>query len=167
MKRIVFIGPESSGKTFAVNYCSTKFGLTAVPEYLREFWDEHGAVEEEEMASIARRQLENEDVLGKPPVALLDTNLITLKVYHQWYFKHEPTWFKELFNADDYHHYLLFQPDIPWVDDGQRDAENERKQLFELFENELKNLDAPYTIISGDFDERLRLCEEIISAQMA
>jgi len=156
MIKVVLIGPESSGKTVLSEYLAEHFQTSFNPEYLRTYFEEKKAILEENMLFIAQKQQKNEENCSKKTQNLIffDTNIITLKVYHELYFKTEPTWFNHLFNASSYDHYLLLKPDIPWVDDGQRDMPKRRQEIFDLFERELKKLDASYTIINGSFEDR-------------
>ena len=45
--------------------------------------------------------------------------------------------------------YFLCKGDLSWIQDGQRENQNERDILFELYKNELNQLQFPYYIIEG------------------
>ncbi len=169
MLKVVLIGPESSGKTVLAEQLAQHFETTWVPEYLRVFFDEKQAVFEENMQEIAQKQLKSEEngLKMAQRAIFYDTNCMTLKVYHQLYFDSEPFWFNTLFKKENYDHYLLLKPDIPWVDDGQRDMPHRREELFKLFEQELQAIEADYTIVHGDFQSRTSMAIQKVSELLA
>lgn len=168
MIRVVLTGPESSGKTELAQQLAHHFKTEWVPEYLRTYFDANKAVFEKNMPEIAQKQLENEQnvVENEKKMIFLDTNILTLKIYHKLYFKSKPDWFKPLYNPKIYDHYLLLKPDIPWIDDGQRDMPERREELFYLFEQELLNTNSDYTIIEGDYKTRLQSAIQVVEKIM-
>ncbi len=164
MITVVLTGPESSGKTVLAEKLAIHFNSIFVPEYLRSYFDKKKAVFEEKMPKIAQKQLNNEQNGRKMTknILFLDTNILTLKVYHELYFKSKPMWFDTMWQRKRYDHYLLLKPDIPWIDDGQRDMRTRRNEIFDLFEKELKSVNAGYSIISGTFEERFSQAVKIV-----
>ena len=55
---------------------------------------------------------------------------------------------------ENYNHYLLCYPDVPWKEDPLRENPHDRKRIFDLYLTELK--DKPLTIISGNKTERIK-----------
>ena len=164
MKTIVFTGPESTGKSWLAGYMAGFFNTTWLPEYLREYYDKYG-ISRRDMREVAKRQILHEHALLKHnqyPVLFFDTNIISLKVYHQFYYNEEPIWFDEYFDPSVYSHYILLDTDVPWIADPQRDSPKVREELFPLFEKELKELQVPYTLIGGDYQNRLEKSKEVI-----
>ena len=164
MKTIVFTGPESTGKSWLSGYLAGYFKTTWVPEYLREFYKTNNGIAEHQMQTVAKGQLqkENEALLHNFPLLFLDTNIISLKVYHQYYYKKEPIWFKQLYDQSKYNHYILLTPDIPWTPDPQRESAQVREELFPLFLQELESLKVSFSIVGGNYQDRLQKSIEII-----
>ncbi len=169
MKTIVLTGPESTGKTWLAGLLAGHFDTTWCPEYLREYYHQTNSLIEEDLEIVAKGQISEEKKLMQLDYdfIFLDTNIISLKVYNQYYFKTIPNWFETLYQPNLYHHYLLLDTSVPWVEDPQRDSPEVRELLFLQFKNELDELKLPYSIISGDYDERLETAKkkvvEIIS----
>jgi len=165
MISIVLIGPESSGKTVLSEYLADHFETIWVEEYLREHFNQFSSVLEEKMLEIAQKQRKNEEKGEETAenIVFFDTNLVTLKVYHELYFDSLAFWFRELYHRKNYTHYLLLKPDIPWVDDGQRDMKDHRDAIFSLFESQLLMLECPFSVVSGDFDQRKAMAVELVN----
>jgi nicotinamide riboside kinase len=51
-------------------------------------------------------------------------------------------------------HYFLCKPDIPWEPDELRESEHERDQLFAIYEQMIIELGWNYTIVCGDLNTR-------------
>ena len=56
--------------------------------------------------------------------------------------------------------YLLFAPDLPWVEDGTRlfGTLDERQRFFELSRAELDRRGVPYALIEGQGESRYANC---------
>jgi nicotinamide riboside kinase len=51
-------------------------------------------------------------------------------------------------------HYFLCKPDIPWEPDVLRESEQERDLLFNIYEQNVNQLGWSYTILFGDLENR-------------
>ena len=66
-------------------------------------------------------------------------------------------------------HYLLFEPDVPWKDDGTRmfGADDARHRFATIAEDMLVRTKVPFTRISGGWREREMQARDAIAAQIA
>jgi len=67
--------------------------------------------------------------------------------------------------------YLLLNVDVAWVSDPQREHPQPhlRQELFDLYQQELQRMSAPFTVISGSYEQRFvtakQLIEELLDNQ--
>lgn len=150
MKKIVIIGPESTGKTTLTKSLAKHYNCPFVTEYAREYIDNlNRPYVEDDILKIAKKQIELEDKKhGK--YLFLDTNLIVCKVWSQYKYGRCHPWIIEQIKKREYHHYLLCDIDLKWEKDHQRENPNNREELFEIYKNELSKSESSFTIISGE-----------------
>ena len=143
-----------------------------VPEYLRDYFEEQGNLTLEDAIPVAQGQWVNEErgaeaASSQNKVLICDTDLISSLVYSSHYYSDEmnsPLWaqweqwserHKRRLKTTPYQPrlYVLCDLDWPWVDDGQRDAPEQRPHFFSRFKAELKEFS--HITVSGTLDERL------------
>ncbi|KAA3615920.1 MAG: nicotinate-nucleotide adenylyltransferase [Flavobacterium sp.] len=167
--KIVLFGPESTGKTTLARELAAHFGTAWVPEYMRDYaqkkWDEQNEkVGRADLLPMAAGQMALENKRSKMASRYLfcDTDLRELKVYSQYYFDgYCPDEIRKALKINHYDLYLLTDIDTPWVADDLRDRPQDRITLFRIFENELKENNLPYALISGGKAERLKKAIEL------
>ena len=168
--RIVLYGPESSGKTTIAKALAKQFQTTWVPEfarnYLQEKWDQKKEVcSLEDLIIIAKGQINQENNLIEDANKFLfcDTNVLITKAWSETHFNGycapEIQYWVDTFKYD---HYFLTDIDVPWQADDLRDRPNSRKQMLDYFENILKNKKAPYTLLKGNLNLRLKKAKVIL-----
>ncbi|WP_313112833.1 ATP-binding protein [Aequorivita sediminis] len=170
MIKVVLFGPESTGKTTLAQQLAAHYKTHWVPEYMREYleekWKTQGElVTKEDLIPIAKGQLNQEEEIAKKSDKLLflDTNLLELKVYSEYYYNgYCPEEIKSEATKNNYSIYLLTYIDIPWEADVLRDRPNNREEMFSIFETELKLQGFPYKILKGNERERFSKAVEII-----
>lgn len=164
MKTIVLIGPESTGKSWLTNQLAKAFQAEFTEEYLRYFFDENNGIEKEQMQLVAQRQNQMEDELmnSTAKVVFFDTNILTLKIYYEYYFKTKAKWFQSLYNPSKYDYYLLLDTTVPWVADSQRDSPKVREELYSVFLKELTQLQVPFTVITGNYSDRVAQAKQVV-----
>ena len=168
--RIVLYGPESSGKTTLAKALAKQFQTTWVPEfarnYLQEKWDQKKEVcSLEDLIIIAKGQINQENNIIEDANKFLfcDTNVLITKAWSETHFNGycapEIQYWVDTFKYD---HYFLTDIDVPWQADDLRDRPNRRKQMFDYFENLLKNKKASYTLLNGNLNLRLEKAKVIL-----
>lgn len=166
--KIVLFGPESSGKTTLAKALAKHYQTSWVPEYMRTFLETvNRPIEKADLLPIAQGQMESENRLATTANSYLfcDTNLRELKVYSLYYY--DSFCFAEILEAiktHHYHHYFLTDIDIPWVADPLRDRPHDRQNMFRIFETELIQHQQPYTVLSGNLQERLNKATQVLNS---
>ena len=146
--KIIVIGPESSGKTTLCNELSKHFNLPFSKEYAREYLEKlNSNYTQDDLLKIAKGQLQTENGLQ-----LLDTDLITLKIWSEYKFGSCDNWILTQIEKQKIENrfYLLCSPDIPWQADKQRENPNDREELFKIYKQELDELEHTYFIVDGE-----------------
>jgi NadR type nicotinamide-nucleotide adenylyltransferase len=159
VKKIAVIGAESTGKTFLCERLAAHFETNWVPEYAREYFNDSDIYNYtlEDLVIIAQKQLELEiaQLSYAKKFLFCDTSLITLKIWAELEFESVPLFITENLPKIKYHHYLITDNSIPWMEDHLRQNKFSRDLLFELNVNEVKKLGGRYNIITGSSDEKL------------
>ncbi|MBI3517896.1 MAG: ATP-binding protein [Bacteroidetes bacterium] len=167
VKKIVIIGPESTGKTVICEQLAKHYNTVFVPEYARTYFDEHDInnYNTDDLDIIAKKQLELEqEYLPKAHRFLFcDTSLITIKIWSSHKFNKVPPFIASHIKPNDYDLYLISNNDVPWVADPQRRNEDLREHLFKWNKHELQKLNVDYKIIKGIDEARLKNTIAIIN----
>ena len=148
MLKIIVIGPESSGKTTLCKSLSNHFKIPFSKEYAREYLEKLGEdYSQEDLIKIAKEQLKSEQ-----NTQLLDTDLITIKIWSHYKYGSCDKWILEQIKNQKTkkRFYLLCKPDIAWEEDPLRENSKNRMELFDLYKKELKNLSHDYYIVEGE-----------------
>lgn len=168
--KIVLFGPESTGKTTLAEQLANHFQTVWIPEFARDYLQEKRdktgkACEEQDLLPIIAGQtnLENEAVLKANKILFCDTNVLSTKVYSDYYYGHSSQLLEEAVSEHQHDLYLLTDIDIPWIPDDLRDRPDQRKELFEAFENELIRQEKAYIKISGNKEKRFQKAVKIVS----
>jgi NadR type nicotinamide-nucleotide adenylyltransferase len=157
IKRIAFIGPESSGKTTLCKQLADYYKTFWVAEYSREYMEQlNRPYTLEDILLISKKQLENEQELLMKSNNLLfaDTELINSKVWCEDKFEYCPEWISEKIEEKKYDLYLLTKPDLPWQPDPVRENPTRRDYFYNLYLKELQTRKFNYEIIAGEGDTR-------------
>ena len=165
--RIVLTGPECSGKTTLAAALAEHFGAPWVPEAARRFVETSpGALSAETVEPIARLSLRLEDELlvGAPPLLVRDTDLVSTVVYAHHYYGHCPAWVEREALARRADLYLLGRPDLPWTPDGVRDRPTQREALFTAFARKLTAIEARVVELHGEGEARTLLAVRAVTA---
>lgn len=170
IKRIVLIGPESTGKSTLAEQLAYFYGTIWMPEYAREYVEKlNQPYTFEDVVIIAKRQIEIEkDYLLKAKQYLfIDTDLIITKIWFLEVYKTYPQWIDKEIRKKETHLYLLCNTDIEWQPDPIRENAGEmREYLFERYKQELEKLAVPFGIVSGRNKQRLDNAIQHIQLQL-
>jgi NadR type nicotinamide-nucleotide adenylyltransferase len=157
--KISIIGPEATGKTTLSKQLAEHYKTIWLPEYARYYVENlNRKYNYNDVVHIAEKQIELEkDYLQKSGKFLfLDTDLIIIKVWLLFVYNKTPDWIDEEIEKNKADLYLLCFYDLPWEYDKVRENGGEnRKILFDLYENELKLKHFTYKLVKGNGDNRL------------
>ncbi|WP_397453515.1 AAA family ATPase [Pseudomonas sp. NA-150] len=160
MKVVVLTGPESSGKSRLTAHLLAHFGGEAVGEYVRHFIDQQARDTcYADIPLIAEGQLRWEDAARarQPHLLILDTHLLSNKVWSQTLFGDCPDWLEQQLLARHYDLHLLLAPEgIQWTADGQRCQPEllDRQTFFAASQRWLEHHRQAFEIIHGDWNTR-------------
>lgn len=163
LKKICFYGPESTGKTTLTIKMARHYHTTYVPEAARDLLtsNEFSAAD-----IIAIGRLQHQYIQERSNIAnrllFCDTDAITTQIYSRLYLNHVPQEIYELEKSTRYDLYLLLDIDTPWTADPLRDQGHRRKEMLQLFEQELQQRQLPYQKISGSYLKREMQIKAII-----
>lgn len=175
MKKIVIIGPESTGKSTLGEQLSAHYQTQWVKEYARGYLLEHGTnYTFDDLLTIAKGQLKLEDAAftqllhtQHPPTALIiDTNMYVMKVWCEFVFNKCHHWILNKIVSQQYDLYLLCNTDLPWVKDELREYPDlvTREKLYHHYKDIMINQNVPWADISGGYTERLQKAIAAIDA---
>jgi NadR type nicotinamide-nucleotide adenylyltransferase len=162
MKKIVVIGPESTGKSTLCKELAAHYHTAWCPEYAREYLLQNGRdYNYEDLMKIALGQLTITDYLqadASEPYYFIDTDMYVLKVWYEVAFGHCPTWVLKQVVNNQCDLYLLCNTDLPWLADELREYPDlaMRKRLFNMYKDIMINSGVPWIEISGTEGERLQ-----------
>jgi NadR type nicotinamide-nucleotide adenylyltransferase len=172
-RRVALLGAESTGKSTLADALARRYRTLWVPEYLREFVQVNARVpREDDQSGIARTQLEREHALAGHAnvrdVLFVDTTPLMTAVYSRIYWGRVPSDLLALEAAHDYAWTLVAAPDLPWVPDGlQRESEAVRQRVHAQLLAVLDERGIPFTLLTGELEERLRQVEALIGTPRA
>lgn len=161
MIRIAITGPESSGKTTLSQQLGLHFQIPVAPEFARIFLESsNGSYCFSDLDLIAQGQVDAWETLDTS--LLCDTEMTVMKIWSEVKFKKISPLIQKCYLEQRFDHYFLCRPDIPWEPDPLRENPNDRNDLFERYQKELKLLNRPFTIIEGSEKDRKDHCIQII-----
>lgn len=184
IKKIVVIGPESTGKSSLCEALSKHYQTIWCREYAREYLIENGKdYSYHDLLSIAKGQIALEEncikevreiggakgqnlensLLDNPSdflssrLLFIDTDMYVMKVWCEYVFNRCHNFILEEIASRKYDLYLLCDTDLPWVADELREYpdEHSRKELFEIYLDILVNQEVPFSIINGQDNMRI------------
>lgn len=192
IKKIVAIGPESTGKSTLCKQLAQHFNTIWCPEYAREYLNQNGIkYSYTDLKKIAEGQLVMEDycveeVNGRLSMGnsegkqnspftihhsplFIDTNMYVMKVWYEYVFQKCEFFVLDEIAARNYDLYLLCNIDLPWIEEPMREYPDEqpRKELYNIYKDLLINQTTPWIEISGSYEERLQKAIDAIENFMA
>jgi NadR type nicotinamide-nucleotide adenylyltransferase len=175
MKKIVVIGPESTGKSTLCEKLAAHYQAEWVKEYAREYLLKNGTdYSFENLLDVAKGQLAGEElIVDRRPLAanttndqrstisdqpvFIDTDMYVMKVWCEFVFGKCHHWILNRIVERKYDLYLLCNTDTPWVKDELREYPDlvTRQKLYQHYKDIMVNQNVPWVDISGSYDERL------------
>lgn len=168
IRKIVVIGPESTGKSSLSEALAGELKTAWVPEYAREYLEKLGRpYVQDDLLAIARGQVRTEDKLAGEANKLLvcDTDLNVIKVWSEHKYQSCHRYVLQEIARRKYDMYLLTNIDVPWTDDPLREhpAPAERAYFYNVYRDIVQNSGVPWLDVRGSFSERLSLCLNFIN----
>ncbi len=166
-KRILILGPESTGKSTLAEKLALHFAEPWVPEVAREYLeklDRPYAYEDLLQIGKQQMQLEDERVGGAKNYLFCDTDLRVIQVWSQHRYGKVDPWVLEELARRTYDLIFLCAPDLPWQADPLREhPELEmREEFFAQYLQLTKQSGFPFKIIAGDPVKRISAAVEAI-----
>jgi NadR type nicotinamide-nucleotide adenylyltransferase len=171
LKKIVIIGPESTGKSTLCEQLAEHYGTLWCPEYARTYLLKHGnKYNYDNLLTIAKGQVALEDEyiskmnepgsgLRTPDFQLLfiDTDMYVMKVWCEFVFGKCHRYILDQIAERKYDLYLLCNTDLPWVKDELREYPDlkTRERLYHIYKDIMINQEVPWAEISGNNEDRL------------
>ena len=166
-KRILILGPESTGKSTLAEELAKYFGEPWVPEFAREYLEKLGRPYRfEDLAEIGKGQVFQEDQLAQKANKFLfcDTDLRVIHIWSEHKYGKTDPWVLEEIQRRTYHLILLTNTDLPWEPDPLREhPEPEMRQYFFKRYLELAEKSGfPFMIVTGNQENRLESSVKVI-----
>ncbi|MBA3829826.1 MAG: ATP-binding protein [Taibaiella sp.] len=168
MKKIVVIGPESTGKSTLSEALANALGTLWVPEYARTYLDTlKRKYTQADLLTIAEGQLSTEDkyTLSAEKLLICDTDLNVIKVWSEYKYNGCHAAILRHIAARRYDLYLLTGIDIPWQNDPQREHPEPamRSYFYNIYLDVVQNSGVPWVAIDGTPEERVQ--KSLLSVQ--
>ena len=164
VKRIVIIGPESTGKSTLCKQLAAHYKTKWCPEYAREYLLQHGMnYSYNDLLTIAKGQQELDDKITaeaeqqNAAYVFIDTDLYVMKVWCEFVFGKCHSWIIRRAAEQQPAMYLLCNTDLPWVKDELREYPDHatRQKLFCYYKDLVISSGVPWALVSGNEEERL------------
>jgi NadR type nicotinamide-nucleotide adenylyltransferase len=182
VKKIVIIGPESTGKSTLCKQLAAHYKTIWVEEYARGYLLKNGTdytfdnlldiakgqVESEQLA-VDSWQLANKSKIDNLKSAIfIDTNMYVMKVWCEFVFEKCHHWILNRIVERKYDLYLLCNIDLPWVKDELREYPDlvSRQKLYHHYKDIMINQNVPWVDISGSYEERLEKAIESLTLHL-
>jgi NadR type nicotinamide-nucleotide adenylyltransferase len=192
LKKVVIIGPESTGKSTLCEMLAQHFNTQWCPEFAREYLLTNGteysfddllaiakgqlALEEEfvQMAGADTPVNREDDLSTFQPInfsthqlLFIDTDQYVMKVWCEYVFNECHSWILRRIAERPYDLYLLCKPDLPWTQDALREYPDEkpRQELYHMFRDLLIQQPIPWVEVKGSYEERFEQARQAV-AQM-
>jgi len=176
VKKIVIIGPESTGKSTLCEQLAAHYKTVWVKEYAREYLLKNRThYTFENLLDIAKGQIAGEElVINRWPLAgpdpseqqpafndqtvFIDTDMYVMKVWCEFVFEKCHHWILNRIVERRYDLYLLCHVDLPWTKDELREYPDlkTREKLYKHYKDIMINQNVPWVDISGNYEERLQ-----------
>jgi nicotinamide riboside kinase len=155
--KILFTGPESSGKTTVATMAAEKLGIPVVMEMARPFLDirsdKYSFADLEEIALLQR--YEESFVRHSSNAYICDTDLLTIIIWARDKFGNENADWSNWWLRDRPDFIFLCLPDIPWEPDSLRENPLDRDRLVAEYVSQIHRFEADFVTLHGDKQTRL------------
>lgn len=191
IRKVVILGPESTGKSTLCELLAQHYHSSWCPEFAREYLLTNGtdytfddlltiakgqlALEEEYTAMVYRQwsvsngtwvNAKTMKTASHKPLLFIDTDMYVMKVWCEYVFQKCHQFILDEIVKRKYDLYLLCTPDLPWVQDELREYPDEksRQELYYIYHDMMINQQIPWAVISGNYEQRLQQAIAAIEA---
>jgi NadR type nicotinamide-nucleotide adenylyltransferase len=172
LKKIVIIGPESTGKSTLCEALANHYNTIWCKEYAREYLLKNGTdYSYDDLLTIAKGQLKLEDEavqklsqINTSTKLIIDTDMYVMKVWCEFVFGKCHNQIIQQAAARNYDMYLLCNVDLPWAKDELREYPDPvvREKLFYHYKDIAINSGVPWALVSGTGKDRLQSAVDAI-----
>ena len=163
-RKLILIGPESTGKTTLSIYLAKLYNFDLITEYSRIYLSKtSNSYSYEDLKKIAIQQNQIEKDNGSEKI-IIDTDLLTIKIWSEFKYGSCDPEIEKIISSYDRkkRYYLLLKDDIKWEYDPLRESKNDRSEIFSLHKNLLEKKGFNYGIISGTGINRINNAIKIV-----
>lgn len=167
VRRVAFVGPESTGKSTAIRHFSEKLGYDFVNEAAKKMLGDDGMYSFYDLNQFALIHASdvNEAISEcTSETLLIDSSVLDTTYYSLNMYDRSTSILEALTLAEHMDLYVVFSPEVPIVDDGTRlMTDEERNLMFNWMVEHLRKLGREFVIIKGtDYEDRLRQVGEVL-----
>lgn len=167
IKKVVIIGPESTGKSTLCEQLADHYQTSWVREYARQYLETNGTdYSFDDLGKIATGQIEGEEAvcnsIGPAATAqgapvFIDTDLYVIKVWSEIAFNKCDNHILTQIAKRPYDLYLLCNTDLPWVKDNLREYPDlhTREMIYQHYLDVMVNQRTAWVAIDGNYEQRL------------
>ncbi len=190
VKKIVAIGPESTGKSMLCQQLASHYNTLWVPEFAREYLEKNGTkYTYEDLLIIAKGQISleeaytvnkiqslkssipNKSSYSSPfstdnSMLFIDTDMYVMKVWCEFAFEKCHNWILNQIAARKYDLYLLCNIDLPWVKDNLREYPDldTRARLYVYYKDIMINQNTPWVDVCGNYEQRFERAKQAVDS---
>lgn len=169
LKKIVIIGPESTGKSTLCAELAQHYNTMWCPEFAREYLLTNGpGYTYDDLLHIAKGQLALEDefttMMNASSPLFIDTDMYVMKVWCEFVFNNCHRFILDEIIQRKYDLYLLCNTDLPWIKEEFREYPDlsTRSELHAIYKDIMMNQPVPWVGISGNHHQRLEKAIEAV-----
>ena len=172
--KIAIVGPESCGKSTGAAALAQRFATRHVPEHARDVLELHDYDERLELFGQfvrGQRALAAAAAAQANRLLVCDTDELTTLLWARALHAAEPPAITAAVDALSaprfFDHHLLFDTDLPFVQDGTRAPDGVRRHTTADFAAELTHRGLPFTVVRGTGEARTDAAAEVVEQLLA
>ena len=173
VKKVVFLGGESTGKSTLAKACADLYQTGLVEECGRDYWianrDMNGRLTSQQLVELATIHIQREEgvYMFANAVTFVDTNALITRLFCEHYDLAVPAALDDMVDQERarYDLFIVCDTDIPFVQDGTRNDDALRKVFQRKIIDHLNRSGIPYHVVSGTPDERLATMVSILGSK--
>ncbi len=168
---VVFLGAPSTGKTTLACELANRFQTVWMPEYGREYWEQHQSerrLSSEQLVEIALGHRQREDKLVEQAnrYLFIDTDATTTLQFSYYYHDRANPQLISLANEarQRYDIFFVCAPDIPYDDTWDRSGDAIRMEMHRRIVGDLITRKTPFHLLTGSIDQRCQQVNAVLTS---